>query len=102
MPSGLKVLHTPPFTQAAFAARISGILTLSGPKTTLEVALEEDITAGLAAEMMIAMENDGEVLRDDSGSTADGRGLGGGEVIWWMNAIRDYVWDGQILEYPAF
>jgi len=93
-PSGLSVLHTPPYTQAAFAARMVGMLTLSGPRTTVEVANEEHIPIGLAQEMVQEVEDVGEICRDECGS---GVGVFGnqGEIRWWPNVFRGYVWDGH-------
>ncbi|KAG6819147.1 hypothetical protein H0H93_014880 [Arthromyces matolae] len=91
--SGLKVLHTPMFTHAAFSARLSGLLALTGPKTVTQVAQEESITLGLAEEMIEAVEGDGDICRDESSSNAI---VGGGEVRWWANLFVGYTWDGQI------
>ena len=91
-PSGLNVLHTPPYTQAAFSARISSLLELSGPKTTMEIAAEENLTVSLVTEMMDAIEVDGAVCRDAANS-----GSGSGtisEFRWWGNLFVDYIWDG--------
>ncbi|KAI1790835.1 EAP30/Vps36 family-domain-containing protein [Ganoderma leucocontextum] len=98
--SGLSVLHTPPFGRAAFASRLVGLLTLVGPRTTIEVAQEEDLPIGLTQEMLDEVEMDDEICRDDGGvgvatfsewlSTS-----GGGEVRYWVNIFRGYVWDGQ-------
>ncbi|KAK7460621.1 Vacuolar protein-sorting-associated protein 36, variant 2 [Stygiomarasmius scandens] len=113
--SGLAVLHTPPYSSAAFAARLCGLLTLVGPKTTTEIAEEEGMTVGLASEMMGSVEETGDVCRDD-GSAAiregreeageiekvvgEGQSLGGmivaGEVRWWANLFLGYNWDGQV------
>ncbi|KAJ7740907.1 EAP30/Vps36 family-domain-containing protein [Mycena maculata] len=90
--SGLSVLHTPPYTHVAFAARLSGLLALSGPKTTTEVAQDERITVGLAAEMIAAVEADGDICRDDEACMIKG---GGAEVRFWGNVFHGYVWDGQ-------
>ncbi|KAJ7761081.1 EAP30/Vps36 family-domain-containing protein [Mycena metata] len=90
--SGLSVLHTPPYTPAAFAARLSGLLVLAGPKTTTEVAREEGVAVGLAAEMISAVEADGEVCRDDEACAIRG---GGAEVRFWGNVFHGYIWDGQ-------
>jgi len=92
-PSGLSVLHTPPYSHVAFAARLSGLLVLSGPKTTTEVAREERVAVGLAAEMIEAVEKDGELCRDDEACAIRG---GGAEVRWWGNVFHGYVWDGQV------
>ncbi|KAJ7875531.1 EAP30/Vps36 family-domain-containing protein [Mycena olivaceomarginata] len=91
-PSGLSVLHTPPYSHVAFAARLSGLLALSGPKSTTEVAREERVAVGLAAEMIRAVEADGDICRDDEACAIKG---GGAEVRFWGNAFHGYVWDGQ-------
>ncbi|KAI8992821.1 EAP30/Vps36 family-domain-containing protein [Trametes punicea] len=110
--SGLSVLHTPPYGSAAFASRLVGHLTLAGPRTTVEIAQEEDLPIGLAREMVDEVEAAGEICRDEGGSgissfsglgagtkaTPIGAGWaasGGGEVRWWVNVFRGYVWDGQ-------
>jgi ESCRT-II complex subunit VPS36 len=94
--SGLSVLHTPPYTHAAFGARMAGLLLLGGPKTTMEIAQEEGITVGLAGEMIAAMEEDESVWRDDGSVAIGGGGSGSGvEVKWWINILKGYVWDGQ-------
>jgi ESCRT-II complex subunit VPS36 len=90
--SSLHVLHTPRYTHAAFAARLSGLLALTGPKTTMEIAQEENITVGLSTEMIAAVEADGDICRDDAGSGLVG---GGAELNWWANILVGYVWDGQ-------
>lgn len=95
-PSGLNVLHTPPYTSAAFAARLSGFLAISGPRTTFEISREEQLTVALVAEMIDATEEDGGVCRDDSSAAIVGGGSGTGvEVRWWSNIFVGYIWDGQ-------
>ena len=90
------MLHTPPYTHAAFASRVAGSLALGGPKTTVEIAQEEEMTIGLAGEMIDAVELDGHICRDDGSSAIKGGGSGAGvEVKWWMNVFKGYVWDGQ-------
>ncbi|KAG6853125.1 hypothetical protein C0991_006735 [Blastosporella zonata] len=89
--SGLSVLHTPLFTHASFSARLSGLLALTGPRTTTQVAEEEGITLGLASEMIAAVEADGHICRDDDASAI----AGGREVRWWTNIFVGYTWDGQ-------
>lgn len=76
---------------------------MGGPKTTGEIAREEGVTVGLAAEMIEGAEGDGDVCRDDVGRTSigigteGGGGVGGtGEVRWWNNLFVAYVWDGQV------
>ncbi|KAN0118246.1 EAP30/Vps36 family domain containing protein [Russula decolorans] len=84
--SGLRVLHTPTYTLAAFAARLHGMLLLSGARTTLEIAQEEGVPIGLASEMVDEAEAKGVVCRDEAEH---------GEIRWWMNVFQGYVWDGQ-------
>ncbi|GAV98980.1 vacuolar protein sorting-associated protein 36 [Lentinula edodes] len=96
--SGLAVLHTPPYSRAAFAARICGLLALAGPKSTTEIAQEEGITIGLTVEMLIIVEEDGDVCRDDGQSVIQEKKddiLVLGEVNWWANLFIGYTWDGQ-------
>jgi len=84
--SGLRVLHTPTYTSAAFAARLHGVLLLSGARTTLEIAQEEGVPIGLASEMVDEAEAEGVVCRDETEH---------GEIRWWMNVFQGDVWDGQ-------
>ncbi|KAJ3512696.1 hypothetical protein NLJ89_g3369 [Agrocybe chaxingu] len=99
--SGLNVLHTPPYTNAAFAARLSSYLAMGGPKTTIEIATEEDLTVGLVTEMIDEVESDGGICRDDSSAAITGGGSGTGvEIRWWGNLFVGYVWDDSILS-PA-
>ncbi|KAF9235016.1 EAP30/Vps36 family-domain-containing protein [Melanogaster broomeanus] len=96
--SGLRVLHTPPYTHAAFAARLSGYLTIYGVQTTSEIAEEESITISLATEMISAVETDGTICRDDGSSAIKGGGSGSGsELRWSRNLFQDYIWDGHTL-----
>ena len=69
---------------------------MNGPKTTTEIAAEsENLTVGLVTEMMDAVELDGAVCRDDSGSAIVGGGSGTiAELRWWGNLFVDYIWDG--------
>ena len=74
-----------------------------GPRTTIEVAQEEDLPIGLTQEMLDEVETDGEICRDDGGAGVDmfseslggSEGGAGGEVRYWVNIFRGYVWDGQ-------
>ena len=84
--SGLRVLHTPTYTSAAFAARLHGMLLISGARTTLDIAQEEAVPTGLAAEMIDEAEAQGVICRDEADR---------GEVRWWLNVFQGYVWDGQ-------
>ena len=84
--SGLRVLHTPTYTPSAFAARLHGMLLMSSARTTLDIAQEEGVAVGLAAEMVDEAETQGVVCRDEAER---------GEVRWWLNVFQEYVWDGQ-------
>ncbi|KAG1750440.1 EAP30/Vps36 family-domain-containing protein [Suillus paluster] len=95
--SGLSVLHTPPYTHASFTARMIGYLAMSGAMTTSHVAHEENITIGLADEMIAAVEADGVICRDDERSAIKGGGSGtASEVRWSRNLFSEHVWDGQL------
>lgn len=97
-PSGLTVLHTPQYTAASFTARLSSLLTLAGPKTTGEIAKEEELTIGLTEEMIGVAEMDGAVCRDEGAGAVGangGAGAGGTEVTWWPDLFTGYKWDGQ-------
>ncbi|KAG6336743.1 hypothetical protein ID866_2348 [Astraeus odoratus] len=97
--SGLRVLHTPPYTHASFTARLSGYLVMSEVLATSQIALEENITISLAAEMVEAVEADGIICRDDTRSAVRGGGSGSGsELRWILNVFREYVWDGQTFD----
>lgn len=80
------MLHIPAYTPAAFAARLHGMLLISGARTALEIAQEEDVPTGLAAEMIEEVETQGVICRDEAER---------GEVRWWLNVFQGYVWDGQ-------
>ncbi|KAF8439946.1 EAP30/Vps36 family-domain-containing protein [Boletus edulis BED1] len=95
--SGLRMLHIPAYTHAAFAARLSSHLTISGGQTTSEIAREENITISLATEMILAVEADGEICRDDELSAIRGGGSGSGsELRWALNKFAHYDWDGVV------
>ncbi|KAG1873780.1 EAP30/Vps36 family-domain-containing protein [Suillus subluteus] len=95
--SGLSVLHMPPYTHASFTARIVGYLAMSGMMTTSQIAHEENITIGLADEMIAAIEADGVICRDDKRSAIKGGGSGtASEVRWSRNLFLEYIWDGQL------
>ena len=66
------------------------------------MAQEEDLPIGLTQEMLDEVETDGEICRDDGGAGVDmfsqslsTAGGAGGEVRYWVNIFRGYVWDGQ-------
>ena len=66
----------------------------AGPKTTVEVAQEEQIPIGLAQDMVCEVEDAGEICRDEGG---EGIGVFNArpESRWWVNIFKDYTWDGQ-------
>ena len=90
--SGLRVLHTPMYTRTAFAAHLSEMLGLGGPKTAGEIPCEEGVTVGLAAEMIGGLEGDGMVwgrralrLRRREVEVLEGLGrLDGGIMYSWL------------------
>ncbi|KAF7299302.1 GLUE N-terminal domain-containing protein [Mycena indigotica] len=92
LPSGLCVLHTPSYAPAAFAARLVGYLALVGPRTTAEIAEEEELPVALAAELVEAVELDGEICRDDGACMLQGGNM---DCRWWGNIFHVVVWDGQ-------
>jgi len=65
---------------------LHGTLLISGVRTTLDIAQEEAVPTGLAAEMIEEAEAQGVVCRDEAEH---------GEVRWWLNVFQEYVWDGQ-------
>ncbi|GAA5989785.1 hypothetical protein JCM10908_002321 [Rhodotorula pacifica] len=120
-PSGLTILHTPRFSLASFASRIFELLDLRQAMVAslteaevlgiteieqreregvnvLEVAKAEQLSVGLAKEMMDLLEL-GEV------ASTSGERRGGGHVVrdeqggegtrWFRNLITNAVWDGQ-------
>jgi len=62
------------------------LLEAAGPKTLLEVAEQENVSVGLAGEMIASVEDDGRIVRDDAGR---------GDVRWWTNELKSYEWDGD-------
>lgn len=68
-----------------------------GPRTTVEVAYEEQLPIGLAQDMILEVEETGDICRDEGGAGVnmlDTRQ--GGETQWWPNIFTGYVWDGQV------
>jgi len=84
--SGLKVLHSPWYAHREFTERLLVFLEAAGPKTLWEVAEQENISVGLAGEMIATVEEDGQIVRDDAGR---------GDLRWWTNNLRPYEWDGD-------
>ena len=69
---------------------------IDGPKTTMEISAEENLTVALTTEMLDAVEQEGGVCRDDSSAAVTGGGSGTGvELKWWANLFVGYIWDGQ-------
>ncbi|KAG8983757.1 hypothetical protein FRB90_005781, partial [Tulasnella sp. 427] len=74
--SGLSVLHVPKYAHDAFTTRFLYLIsdpeaggTGLGALSSVEVAREEGMSVGLVEEMIGAVEDDGEVLRDEPGKT---------------------------------
>ncbi|KAG8902151.1 hypothetical protein FRC01_009648, partial [Tulasnella sp. 417] len=71
--SGLSVLHVPKYAHDAFSTRFLHLISATetggglGALSSVEVAREEGMSVGLAEEMIGAVEEDGEVLRDEPG-----------------------------------
>ncbi|KAG8920699.1 hypothetical protein FRC00_009640 [Tulasnella sp. 408] len=71
--SGLSVLHIPKYAHDAFSTRFLYLISATetggglGALSSVEVAREEGMSVGLAEEMIGAVEEDGEVLRDEPG-----------------------------------
>jgi ESCRT-II complex subunit VPS36 len=88
--SGLRVLHTPRYSEEAFSNRLrSSLLNASfRSATTVEIALHEQISVGLAEEMIESIEHAGAVVRDEGTSNEQSR--------WYTNILEDHVWDGQV------
>lgn len=57
------------------------------------------MTIGLAAEMLVVVEGDGNLCRDDGrcviSEERERDMVVLGEVRWWCNFLEGYVWDGQ-------
>jgi ESCRT-II complex subunit VPS36 len=89
--SGLRVLHTPDLAPGAFATRAAA----AAPRTAVETARAERLAVGLAAEMLAEAEQAGELVRDDPRTAGTGAQASAGQVRWWANEWRGYIWDGQ-------
>lgn len=84
--SGLRVVHTPWYTHKEFASRLLILLRASGPKTTIQVANQENVSIGLIQEMITSVEEEGRIVQDEAAN---------GNVLWWPNEIVSFVWDGD-------
>ncbi|KIP05696.1 hypothetical protein PHLGIDRAFT_128721 [Phlebiopsis gigantea 11061_1 CR5-6] len=92
--SGLAVLHTPPYSRAAFSARLVGLLSLGTCSSLFFLAHEEQLPLGLVQDMVGEAEDAGDVCRDEAEGRV-GAGARAQEVRWWANVFLGYVWDGQ-------
>ncbi|KAG8943118.1 hypothetical protein FRC04_003198 [Tulasnella sp. 424] len=83
--SGVSVLHIPKYAHDAFSIRFLHMISETetggglGALSSVEVAREEGMSVGLAEEMIGAVEDDGEVLRDE---------LVGYEPVRWYTASQ--------------
>ena len=84
--SGLSVLHTPQYSNPAFTARLVSSLTMSAPKSSVDVSMEEGISVALVEEMIADVEGNGGIMRDEQA------GYG---VKWWPNIMKDLEYDGS-------
>lgn len=84
--SGRKVVHTPWFTHKEFSKRLSILIGASGPKTTIQVANQENVAIGLVEEMIASAEEEGRIIRDEPTP---------GVIYWWTNDFSNFVWDGE-------
>ena len=72
-----------------------------GPRTTIDIAYEEQLPIGLVQDMLDEVEEAGDVCRDEGEEKIGGvvnlslNGGGGQEIYWWVNVFQSYVWDGE-------
>lgn len=57
----------------------------------------EDLGLGMTWELIQAVEQRGEIVRDEGGGGGGGWGQGA-EVRWWANMFSEYVWDGHTFQ----
>ncbi|KAG9014000.1 hypothetical protein FRB94_000197 [Tulasnella sp. JGI-2019a] len=87
--NGLSVLHTPKYLHANFSLRLEQLLITDGPKTSMEIARQEEMSVGLVEQMIEAVEEDGKLLRDEPGGYEPTR--------WYANHLEAlFVYDGTI------
>ena len=89
-PTGLSVLHTPFYHPKIFSHRLVGQLSptesdeVERALSTVEIALAEGLSVGLAKEMVYLVETQyGQIVRDEQAQEQ-----GGGER-WYRNLILD-------------
>jgi ESCRT-II complex subunit VPS36 len=79
-----------------FSSRLAALLKMNGPRKLMEIATEEKISVALALELVDAVEQDGNICRDDASNAITGEaGVSFNEVLYYENVFRDYQWDGQ-------
>lgn len=95
-PTGLSVLHTPFYHPKVFSGRLLQRLSptdsdaVERALSTVEIALNEGLSVGLAKEMVYLIEAQfGQVVRDEQAQEQ-----GGGER-WYRNLIMDAQVDGM-------
>jgi ESCRT-II complex subunit VPS36 len=63
------------------------------------VAYEEQLPIGLVQDMVLEVEEAGDICRDESEGKLDAFSTvtsgQGQEVHWWVNIFDGYIWDGQ-------
>lgn len=88
--SGLRVLHTPKYGDALFTDQLIRVLSTLPRQsaTTVEIAMHEQLSVGLAEEMLESVEDVGKLVRDE--------GAANEQASWYVNIMDDYQWDGQL------
>ncbi|KAF8312503.1 hypothetical protein DL93DRAFT_2059969 [Clavulina sp. PMI_390] len=87
--SGLRVLHTPKYGDELFTNQLERLFNSlpSRSATTVEIAIHEHLSVGLAEEMLESAEDAGKLAHDEEGGSEQSR--------WYMNILDTYEWDGD-------
>lgn len=83
------MLHTPRYGEQEFAAKLTTVLnqTQSRAMTSVEVALHEGLSVGLAEEMIESAHYGGYIACDEGGTS--------GLDNWYANILQHHPWDGE-------